>query len=102
MKIKTINHIWRSDEMRRVICYDIRDEKRRNKAFKLLKDYGTWVQNSIFELEVDDVTWAEIDQALQSIVHEEDALSIYCLCQRCQSAKVVVGENQLNDCNPII
>jgi len=34
------------------ICYDIKDDRRRNRIFKLLKDFGEPVQFSVFEADI--------------------------------------------------
>ena len=34
-----------------VISYDIRSDKRRNRVFKTLKNFGQWMQYSVFECE---------------------------------------------------
>jgi CRISPR-associated protein Cas2 len=37
-------------DVKRVVCYDVVDDRRRNRIFKLLKDYGRRVQYSVFEV----------------------------------------------------
>lgn len=69
--------------MKRVVCYDIIDDRRRSKIFKLLKDYGQKVQYSVFEVECDEKSWLELEFRLVSLLNEEDSLSVYTLCKSC-------------------
>lgn len=69
--------------MKRIIAYDITDDKRRTKMFKFLKNYGRWVQYSLFELEVNDMKWIEIEFYIKGLLHAEDSLCIYTLCNSC-------------------
>src|SRR5690606_2556717 len=41
-------------DVKRVVCYDVVDDRMRNRIFKLLKDYGRRVQYSVFEVECDE------------------------------------------------
>ncbi|MBA4537821.1 CRISPR-associated endonuclease Cas2 [Bacillus aquiflavi] len=77
--------------MKRIVTYDIGNDKRRNKIFKLLKDYGQWVQYSVFELEIDNVKWIELEFALNSIITKEDSLCVYPLCQSCTKRVYYAG-----------
>lgn len=78
--------------MQRVVTYDISDDKRRNKVFKLLKDYGQWIQHSVFELEVSDMQWIEIEFALHRLLGEGDSLCVYPLCQSCSKKAYYLGK----------
>ena len=67
-----------------VIAYDIRDDRRREKIRKLLKDYGIPVQYSVFEcsLRKEDVLRLryKLDQLMDG---KEDSVIIYRQCPRC-------------------
>ena len=39
--------------MRYLVCYDIRDERRLKRVGKMMKDYGTRVQYSVFEVDLE-------------------------------------------------
>ncbi|SHF37518.1 CRISPR-associated protein, Cas2 family [Seinonella peptonophila] len=69
--------------MIRVICYDVKDDKRRNKLFKFLKDYGQWVQYSVFELKCSDIEWIQVEHRLKSMLSGDDSLCVYQLCKSC-------------------
>jgi len=67
-----------------VIVYDISDDKRRNKIFKVLKNYATPVQYSVFEakLHPNDVT--ELKYKLWNLMNtKEDSIFFYRQCSSC-------------------
>lgn len=91
--------------MKRVICYDIIDDRRRNRIFKLLKDYGRHVQYSVFEVECDEKNWLRLQFRLESLLNEEDSLSVYTLCQSCTQRAFHKGSfstRLAEDKNPIL
>ncbi len=91
--------------MKRVICYDIIDDRRRNRIFKLLKDYGQRVQYSVFEVECDERNWLQLEFRLVSLLDEEDSLSVYILCQSCTRRTIHKGTfsaRLAEDRNPIL
>lgn len=91
--------------MKRVICYDIIDDRRRNRIFKLLKDYGRRVQYSVFEVECDEKNWLQLQFRLESLLNEEDSLSVYTLCQSCTQRVFHKGNfftRLAEDKNPIL
>jgi CRISPR-associated protein Cas2 len=91
--------------MKYVVTYDVIDDKRRNKIFKLLKDYGRWVQHSVFEVEVNDTTWLDIEFALTRLLKEEDSLCVYPICKSCAAKAFYAGTFRYaleEDKNPII
>lgn len=71
--------------MRYVVAYDIRNNKRRTKLFKLFESYGAWKQYSVFELELDEVRHVKLIHEIKNIIDSEDNVRIYSLCNRCVS-----------------
>lgn len=69
--------------MIRVICYDIKDDKRRYKLFKLLKDYGQWIQYSVFEVDCNEQEWLLLDHRMKRLLSGEDSLCMYHMCRTC-------------------
>lgn len=69
-----------------VVSYDIVDDKKRGKMSNLLKDYGTRVQYSVFECDIEGKYLEQlVREALKFINPDEDSLKIYQLCQGCLS-----------------
>jgi CRISPR-associated protein Cas2 len=64
-----------------VICYDISDDRRRNRVAKALLGYGERVQESVFECHLDPARLRQLQAQLKPLVHElEDRLRYYPLC----------------------
>lgn len=75
----------------RLVCYDVRDEKRYRRLHKVMKGYGEPVQYSIFRCRLDDRQTAELRWELAQILDAEDSLLIVDLCGGC--AGRVVSQN---------
>lgn len=75
-----------------VISYDIRDDKRRNKIHKTLKNYGTWVQFSIFECSITEQNYLILKNKLNKLIDkDEDSVRFYFLCAECQHKVERIG-----------
>ncbi|RMG50241.1 MAG: CRISPR-associated endonuclease Cas2 [Acidobacteria bacterium] len=67
-----------------VISYDITDDRRRTRVFEALKDYGTWVQYSVFECELTADDIARLQAMLAGLINpREDSIRYYYLCRGC-------------------
>lgn len=66
-----------------VISYDIKDDKRRSKIFKTLKNFGQWMQYSVFECEVDKMNFVKLKDRLDRLIdaEEDDSIRFYFLCE---------------------
>ncbi|MBK9129424.1 MAG: CRISPR-associated endonuclease Cas2, partial [Phycisphaerales bacterium] len=78
----------------RLICYDIRDDARYRKVFKLLRGTAMSVQYSIFRARLDDRETERLRWQLSKLMAPEDALLIIDLCPRC--AENVVSRNHVD------
>jgi CRISPR-associated protein Cas2 len=69
-----------------VISYDIKDDSRRTKMHKALKNYGAWVQYSVFECELNRVEYLLLHHRLKKLLgaEEADSLRFYTLCEECR------------------
>lgn len=83
-----------ADKRWRLICYDIRDDKRYRKVFKVLRGTGYSVQYSIFRAQLDDRETEELRWKLARLMAPEDALLIVDLCPRC--AANVISRNHVD------
>jgi len=63
--------------LRFIICYDISDDKKRNKVSKLLKAYGIRTQLSLFEVEADKETIINLLNEVEKEIDEIDKFFIY-------------------------
>jgi len=81
-----------------VVSYDIVDDKRRNRAAKILKDYGEKVQFSVFECILNEVILKEMKKRIAGVIEtKEDSIRIYYLCDACQKKIVVEGVGRVSE-----
>ncbi len=66
-----------------LVCYDIRDQKRWRKTFKLLKGVGEHLQYSIFRVRMNKTRIEALRWELGKILDDEDDLMIVRLCPGC-------------------
>lgn len=67
-----------------VIAYDIKDEKRRGRIFKILKAYATHVQYSIFETYISPEDIIMLKYKIRKVINvNEDSVFIYRQCNFC-------------------
>ena len=86
-----------------VIVYDIVNDKRRSRIFKLLKEFATPVQDSVFEAVLSKSNVVRLEHQLVSLIHkEEDSIIIYKQCGYCKEkinrlgvSKMVYGEEDI-------
>jgi CRISPR-associated protein Cas2 len=55
-----------------IVSYDIRDEKRWRRVFRLMKGYGEWLQLSVFQCRLSAQQHAELIQLLDGIIHHKE------------------------------
>lgn len=80
-----------------VVSYDIAADDRRDRVHATLKDYGTPVQYSVFECDVDEKRLEELKTRLARLVRpKEDNVRYYRLCKDCLAQTTVVGERPLS------
>ncbi len=76
-----------------VISYDVRDDKRRGRIFKALKNFGQWMQYSVFECELDKANFLRLKDRLDRLIDAEkdDSIRFYFLCEGCKHQIERVG-----------
>lgn len=55
-----------------VVTYDICDQKRWRRVFKIMKGYGEWLQLSVFQCRISKRRLAELKVKLDQEIHHED------------------------------
>jgi CRISPR-associated protein Cas2 len=80
-----------------VISYDIKDDKRRNRIFRALKNFGQWMQYSVFECELDKPNFLKLKDRLDRLIEadKEDSVRFYFLCEGCKRQVERVGGEKL-------
>lgn len=66
-----------------MVSYDIRDDKRRLKVFKTLKNFGQRCQFSVFECNLKKIDYLKLRERLRQVVRsdEGDSIRFYFLCE---------------------
>ncbi len=78
--------------MQIVVSYDIVEDKKRTKLAKTLLNFGTRVQYSVFECNLNKKQLQEMKkQALKFVDEKKDSLRIYRLCDECSKVIESVG-----------
>ncbi|GAB6041487.1 CRISPR-associated endonuclease Cas2 [Endothiovibrio diazotrophicus] len=68
-----------------LVCFDISDDRDRNRAGKRLLRHGERVQESVFEVSLrDDVALERLREELRPLVDRDDDLRFYHLCAQCR------------------
>lgn len=76
-----------------LVCYDVRDDKRRQKLSKLLEQRCQRVQYSVFECPLDEATLVKLLEKrwLQVLKLNEDSLRVYPLDRTAKARTRVYG-----------
>jgi len=80
------------------IAYDIKNTRRRNRVLNTLKNYGTWVQYSVFECNLVSEQLDRLRLRLLSIIKpSEDTIRFYYLCEGCKQKVIVLGKGTVTE-----
>ena len=75
-----------------VVCYDIADDRRRDRIASVLLDYGPRAQESVFVADLDEELAAKMAERLKRLVDaSQDRLHIFALCAVCRAKTEVMG-----------
>lgn len=81
-----------------IVAYDIVDNRKRTRLAKVLSDYGSRVQKSVFECLIDEQQYLKMKTRVeQTIDPEVDSVRYYFLCKRCASNIQVSGWGPIHD-----
>ena len=82
--------------MQYVVCYDIADDRRRDRVASALLDYGPRVQESVFVASLDEELAAKMMARLKKLVDEEwDRIHVFELCTGCARKTQTLGTAEL-------
>jgi CRISPR-associated protein Cas2 len=84
--------------MNMIVAYDIADPKRLARIAKIMLDYGTRVQKSIFEVSITANAFKEMKERVESvIVWGEDGVKYFPLCEKCAGTVEIIGKGEFTD-----
>ena len=74
------------------VAYDITDDRRRNAVAKILLDFGTRIQYSLFECNTDKRAYLRLQDRIQDAIDpKEDTVTFYHLCRSCENGIERIG-----------
>ena len=83
--------------MLHIACYDITDDKVRNQVSEGLLGFGTRIQESVFELLLDEELYAKLMQMISKIhLATEDKVRIYQVCAKCVQQVAIYGPGEVS------
>lgn len=78
--------------MRYLVCYDMADDSRRQRLGELLLDYGSRVEESVFECMLDPSLARQMEDRIRRVVDTgADKVLIYGLCESCANRGISIG-----------
>lgn len=84
-----------------VVSYDIVDDRRRERVFNALKDFGVKVQYSVFECDLKAKDVLRLQGRLGRLIKpDEDKVRFYFLCEACVPRVQVMGVGQVKRVPP--
>jgi CRISPR-associated protein Cas2 len=60
------------DERLYIVSYDISNDRRWRRVFKLMRGYGQWLQLSVFQCRLTARRRAELARRLEELIHDRD------------------------------
>ncbi|MBF0121389.1 MAG: CRISPR-associated endonuclease Cas2 [Desulfobacterales bacterium] len=86
-----------------VVTYDIVNDKRRTKLAKMLSDFGSRVQKSVFEFNITEKQYLDLQNLIdKKIDHEEDSVRYYVLCGKCLNNIQISGMGTVKEDENVI
>ena len=82
-------------DRRVLVCYDCADDYRRNKVSRTLLDYGTRIQESVFECIVEPALLEQMVERIRKLTDgwPEDRVCIVELCSNCAGRVLTMGSS---------
>lgn len=79
-----------------VVSYDIAKTKTRNQLSKVLEKYGSRVQYSVFECDLEYERFLLLCQDMMKVILDEktDSIRIYRICGKCEEQSVFLGNQE--------
>jgi CRISPR-associated protein Cas2 len=76
-----------------VVSYDIESDKRRSRIHRTLKNFGQWVQYSVFECDLTRAQYLVLRHRLDNHLKKTDGdnMRFYFLCEDCQTKVERIG-----------
>jgi CRISPR-associated protein Cas2 len=80
-----------------IICYDIEDNRRRNKVSKLLESYGSRLQYSVFEVTfLEDRELQKLQYLMGEIVTDEDKVFFFLMTEHARRRSFSINRQPIS------
>jgi len=83
-----------------ILVYDV-DVARVNKINKYLKRYLIWIQNSVFEGEINNTLYERMLEGIKKIISENDSIVIYKFQGKTNLERTIIGKEKSEISNVI-
>ena len=81
-----------------MVSYDVVEDKKRNRLFKYLKDFGVPVQKSVFERDLSPEQLDRMVKGVERIIDlKSDKVRYYPLCKQCVGRVVISGWGEIQE-----
>ena len=79
-----------------VVCYDLSDDRRRERMARVLLDYGKRIQESVFLMDLDEELYGRMLGRVRREMDESwERVHVFSLCKGCEGKVVVLGQAEL-------
>ncbi|MEW6187834.1 MAG: CRISPR-associated endonuclease Cas2 [Thermodesulfobacteriota bacterium] len=81
-----------------LVSYDIVENKTRTRVMKHLKNFGTRIQLSVFECDLDDSLYQKMKDGVEKLIDpKKDRVRYYRLCKSCIDRVVISGWGEIKE-----
>jgi CRISPR-associated protein Cas2 len=81
-----------------LISYDIVEDKKRLGVMRILKDYGTPVQKSVFECNLSKRTYGLVKAMIEDVINKQkDRVRYYRMCEGCRVRVEISGWGEITE-----
>ena len=78
--------------MKRLVAYDISDDRIRRKTSRLLLRHGIRLQESVFLLDMSHYEYKKLKRQLQSLILDKGVCHMFPLCRACMGHAVALNK----------
>lgn len=79
-----------------VVCYDISDDAMRDRMSDLLLDFGSRIQESVFECSLSEADLKQmVERMSRTPLRDTDKVRIYKVCARCAEEIQIYGPGEV-------
>lgn len=81
-----------------MVSYDIVNDRTRYRVMKFLKDFGTRIQYSVFECDLNEEEFKRMKNGIEELIDKkEDKMRYYFICKACLKRVVISGWGEIKE-----